>query len=147
MDTFSKTSYMLLPSSSPQDPVVTLLGTSLSPKRKDWNQLAACRSSRCCVRRELQGRRSDRKHSGSWILDLPPEPTVAMTAAHTFLLQAENQNLREEPYHQDLLKICLKMWGMTNILLLAGCYPRFHTKGKGKKNKKWKGWCSCTLTQ
>jgi hypothetical protein len=55
--------------------------------------------------------------------------------------------LREESYHQDLLKICLKMWGMTNILLLAGYYPRFQTKGKGKKNKKWKGWCSCTLTQ
>jgi hypothetical protein len=25
--------------------------------------------------------------------------------------------------------------------------PRFQTKGKGKKTKKWKGWCSCTLTQ
>jgi hypothetical protein len=61
------------------------------------------------VRRELEGRRSDRKHGGSWILDLPPESTVAMTVAHTFLLQAENRNLREESYHQDLLKICLKM--------------------------------------
>jgi len=61
--------------------------------------------------------------------------------------RAKNRDLREEPYHQDLLKDCLKTWGKTNILLLAGCYPIFQTKGKWKKTRKWKRWCSCTLTQ
>jgi hypothetical protein len=44
------------------------------------------------VRRELEGRRSDREHDGSWSLDLPSEPAAAMTAAHTSLLQAEKMN-------------------------------------------------------
>jgi len=43
------------------------------------------------VRRELEGRRSDRKHGGSWSLDLPPEPAAAMAAAHTSLFQAKNR--------------------------------------------------------
>jgi len=45
----------------------------------------------CCVRRELEGRKSDRKHGGSWSLNLPPESAAAMTAAHTSLFQAENR--------------------------------------------------------
>jgi hypothetical protein len=45
----------------------------------------------CYVRRELEGRRSDRKHGGSWSLDLPPEPAAAMAAAHTSLFQAKNR--------------------------------------------------------
>ena len=43
------------------------------------------------MRKELEGRRSDRKHDGSWSLDFPPELVAAMTAAYTSLLQTENQ--------------------------------------------------------
>jgi len=43
------------------------------------------------MRRELEGRRSDRKHGGSWSLDLPLEPAAAMAAAHTSLLQAKTK--------------------------------------------------------
>jgi len=43
------------------------------------------------MRRELEERKSNQKHGGSWSLDLPPEPAAAMVAAHTSLLQAKNQ--------------------------------------------------------
>ena len=76
--------------SSPQDPAATLLETTLSPKEKTEIDQLRANLRGCCVRRELEGRRSDQKHGGSRILDLLSEPTVVITAAHTPLLQVEN---------------------------------------------------------
>ena len=81
---------MLLPSSSPQDPIVTLLGTTLSPKEKTETDQLHVDLLGCCVTRELEGRRSDQKHGGSLCLDLPPEPAAVMTTTHTSLFQVEN---------------------------------------------------------
>jgi len=53
--------------------------------------------------------------------------------------RGENWDLREEPYHQNLLKSYLKTWGKTNILPLAGCYTRFQTKRKGWKLENGRG--------
>jgi hypothetical protein len=56
---------MLLPSSSPQVPAVTLLGTTLSPKEKTETDQLHADLLGCYVRRELERRISDRKHGGS----------------------------------------------------------------------------------
>jgi len=63
---------------------------SLPKEKAETDQLHADLLG-CCVRRELEGRRSDRKHGGSWSLNLPPESAAVMTATHTSLLQAENR--------------------------------------------------------
>jgi hypothetical protein len=64
---------------------------SLFPKKKTETDQLHVDLLGCCVRRELEGMRSDQKNGGSWSLDLPSEPAVVMAAAHTSLLQAENR--------------------------------------------------------
>jgi hypothetical protein len=53
--------------------------------------------------------------------------------------RGENWDLREEPYHQNMLTSCLKTWGKTNILPLDGFYPKFQTKMKGRKLENERG--------
>ena len=52
------------------------------PKEKTESDQLHANLLGCCVRRELEGRRSDWKHSVSRSLDLPPEPAVAMATTH-----------------------------------------------------------------
>jgi len=52
-------------------------GNNPFSQRAETNQLHADLPG-CCVRRELERRRSDRKHGKSWSLDLPPELAAAM---------------------------------------------------------------------
>jgi len=43
------------------------------------------------VRREIEGRRSDRKHGQSWSLDLSLKPAAAMAVGHTFLSKQKTE--------------------------------------------------------